>query len=100
MARASAERLPARSSLARALMSGTLGGVMAWVYTARAARARGPVRRTRLSTRLLLLRIALRARAAEDALAFRRQIGLQRLPGHEGDILAFDIGADGVGRIV
>ncbi|MGX1077927.1 hypothetical protein AB7M45_008537 [Bradyrhizobium elkanii] len=29
-----------------------------------------------------------------------RQIRLQRLPGHEDDILAFGVGADGIGRVV
>src|SRR5579859_7049874 len=113
MARASAARSPARSSLARALMSGTLGGAMAWC-TPGAWRVRGPQPRLSPVTHagsvrsiqptrhglLLVLGIALRACAAEDALALRRQIGFQRLPGHESDIVTFRVGADGIGRIV
>jgi len=44
--------------------------------------------------------IPLRPCAAEDVCAFRRQIGLQCFPRHERDILAFDIGADRIGRVV
>ena len=49
---------------------------------------------------LRLVRVALRPRAAEDARAFRGEIGLQRFPRHECDIFALGVGADCVGRIV
>src|SRR5690242_18281310 len=48
----------------------------------------------------LLVEITLRTRATKDLRAFCRQIRLQHLPRHEGDVLAFGIGADGIGRIV
>src|SRR6476619_2899925 len=44
--------------------------------------------------------VTLRSCAAENPDAFRRQIRFQRLPGHEGDILALGIGADRVGGIM
>src|SRR6516164_3062334 len=97
MARASAARLPLRSSLASDLMAGTLGGVMAWCTPparrrrGAAAAAHGFQPQPNRAGPLLLLRIALRARAAEDALAFRCQIRLQRLPGHEGDVRTFSV---------
>src|SRR5690348_16105831 len=56
----------------------------------------------RVTARLLLRRVlvALRPRAAKNPGAFRRQIRLQRLPWHEGDIGAFGIGADRISRIM
>ena len=46
----------------------------------------------------LIVLVALRPRAAENPL--RRQIRLQNLPRHEGDVFAFGVGADRIGRIV
>lgn len=56
------------------------------------------LRRDRRSSRAVI--VALGSRAAENSCSFRRQIGFQPLPRHERDILALDIGADRVGRIM
>src|SRR5215475_13536885 len=66
MARASAARLPPRSSLARALMSGILGGVISLVYTARATHARGSKRSCLPSFQRIGNRVGCPARRRQD----------------------------------
>src|SRR3954452_14332049 len=83
MARASAARWPARNSLASLSMSTGLLAVIAG--------------HRRWS---LLVIVTSWPRAAEDRGAFRRDIGLQFFPGHEGDIVPLGIGADRIGRIM
>src|SRR4051794_35994469 len=84
MARASAARWPARNSLASLSMSTGLLAVIAG--------------HRHWSSSLVI--VTSWPRAAEDRGAFRRDIGLQFFPGHEGDIVPLGIGADRIGRIM
>src|SRR6185312_7982230 len=76
---------------------GDLGRSHSLVYTGRVigARASAPAVPRRFNSppqatgRLLVLGVALRTCAAKDALTLGRQIGLQRLPRDESDVLAF-----------
>ena len=69
-----------------------------WIpdWTAFARESAGPSGGLMVRPLLRPVFVVLRSRAAENPGAFRRQIRLQRLPRHEGDILAFGVGADRV----